>query len=257
MYLLIDNNGESIKLPKQQLVLVGNAVDCDIQIGYRKLQKKHFSIRQESFGLILEVFAPIRLNQTPISQQCMVETGEAITIGNLTLRIMNDEFIPLNSTINHSQVRIQQQPNHTAVFGLRSFDQPSSGCFIIDDFHHIEGWHLIRQEKELHLLDSKQVTRLNGLRISQAELSSGDVICGKNYKYKVEKPGSSGYSKISPSHPNNILLSEASNETDQTVTKPIAPLASPSSISQFIKNNLWWITMLLGLLVLLFFILNK
>lgn len=254
MYLLIDNNGESIELPQKHRVLIGNDAACDIQIGYRELQQKHFIIRREPFGLILETFATIKLNKTPVQQQCMVETGEAINIGDLTLRIMDNEFIPLNSTINHAQIKIQQQPNHTAVFGLRSFDRASSGCFIIDDFHHPEGWHLIRQKNELHLLDSRQTTRLNGLKISQAMLSNGDVICGKNYKYKVEKPGSSGYSKFSPSHPRNVLLSEALNEQGEQPS----PNSESTTNQSFIKNNLWWLTMLFGLLVLLLLImLNK
>lgn len=251
MHLLIDNNGETIKLPKQRKVLVGSDADCDIQINYSKLKGKHFVINSEKFGLVIEAIADIKINQTPIRQKSMIETGEAINIGDLTLRIMNGEFIPLDSTINHTKIKIQQQANHTAVFGLRSFDHSSSGCFIIDNFHHSEGWHIIRHDNELHLLDSKQVTRLNGLKISQAELSNGDVICGTNYKYKVEKPGSSGYSKFSPSHPRNILLSESLSEKNEP--KPVVEDVP----YYFIKSNLWWIAILIGLLALLLtFVLN-
>lgn len=254
MYLLIDNNGESIKLPQQQRVSVGSEITCDIQINYQELQDKHFVIRQEPFGLILEVFAEVKLNAIPIQHQCMVEAGEAINIGDLTLRIMDDTFVPLNSSINHAQSKVQQQLNHTAIFGLRSFDKPSSGRFIIDNFQHPEGWFLIRQKDELHLLDNRQVTRLNGLTISQAKLSSGDVICGKNYKYKVEKPGSSGYSRCNPLHQNKT----SSNETLSKQQEQQSPNNNSTINQSFMRNNLWWLTMLVGLLVLLLLIiLNK
>lgn len=250
MHLQRKDNNETIKFPLKEQVMVGNDFDCDIQINHPDLHGKHFIVKNKGYGCVLEVFeGVVFLEQQKVMKQCMIEPGETIGVGELCLTLIDDEFIPKDSAINHTQIDIKKNTKQSAVFGLRSFDRSDAGHFIINDFHHKEGWHVIRQDNDLHFIDSKHKTRLNGLKVAQAKLSNGDVITGPNYKYKVELPGTSGYSKFSPSHPKNVMLSEQ-------VSKE--PSNKPNTQSnQFIKNNLWWMTLLVGLLLLLILIINN
>ncbi len=251
MHLQRKDNKDTIKFPLKEQVLVGNDFDCDIQINHPDLHGKHFMVKRKNYGCILEVFeGVVYLEQRPVKKRCFIEPGETISVGELNLTLIDDDFIPKNSDINHTQIEINQKPKQSAVFGLRSFDRLDAGHFIIDDFHHADGWHVIRQGSELHFIDNKHTTRLNGLKVAQAKLSNGDAITGQQYKYKVELPGTSGYSKFSPSHPKNVLLSEEfSNQTAAT--------EAPVQNNQFIKNNLWWMTLLVGLLLLLLLVINN
>lgn len=252
MHLLRLDIKESVPFPVKNEVVVGTDFDCDIQINHPDLHGKHFSIFNQSYGCVLKVLAgQVMLNNHLIHEQCMVEPGETLTIGGLSLRLTDNEFIPKNSSINHTQIELSEKPNQSAVFGLRSFEKPSSGAFIIDDFHHTEGWHVIRQGDEMHYIDSKHVALLNGLQVAQAKLSNGDVIMGKDYKFKVELPGTSGYSKFSPSHPRNVLLSETMQRPEKNTNQ--GKVNEPS----FVKNNLWWMTLLVGLILLTILIINS
>ena len=161
---------------------------------------------------------------------------------------------PKISQLNHTNVTINENTNQTSVYGIRSYADGTTGAFIIDDLHHADGWHIFRQDNELHFVDNKHKTFLNGLQIAQANLSNGDVISNAHYKYKVELPGTSGFSKFSPSHPRNVQLSES---MIQHATEPQTEQPVEGSKNSFLKHNLWWLTLLVGLIILLLVILNN
>ncbi len=250
MHLLQLDDKESVWFPLKKETVIGTDFDCDIQINHADLQGKHFVIIQYSYGCVLRVLVgQITINNIPINKQSLIEPGEIIQLNDLKFRLVDDQFIPKDSVIDLTQVETTDKTNQSAVFGLRAFDQGACGQFIIDNFHHPDGWHVIRHEDELHFINNSHKTVLNGQVINQATLRNGDVMVGNGYKYKVELPGTSGYSKFSPSHPKNILLSEQLNdESSQAVS------TSPKT---FMKSNLWWLTILAGLILILLLVITN
>jgi hypothetical protein len=251
MYLVIENTKKSFQFPDNRVLLVGNDFDCDVQINHPKIWGRHFSITEKDYGCVLEVFdQAVTVNHFQVKEQCLLDTGDLIQVDELSFRLLDDQYIPRDSHVNHTNVKVQENKNVSSVFGLRSFTDDSMGQFIIDDFHHKDGWHVIRQDHELHFVDSKNTALLNGMPIAQARLSNGDIIANGGYKYRVELPGTSGFSKFSPSHPRNVLLSESvvapENKEEQAA----------GAGRNFIKHNLWWLTLLVGLLILLLIIMN-
>lgn len=254
MYLVIENTKQSFSFPDNEILLVGNDFECEVQINHPKIWGRHFSIQNHSYGCVLEVFnTQVTVNNQQIYEQCMLDTGDVLAVDELSFRLLDDTYIPKDSSLNHTNVEIKDTTNVSSVYGLRSFSAHGMGQFIIDDFHHPDGWHVFRKDNELHFIDSKNTTLLNGMPIAQANLSNGDVISNSHYKYKVELPGTSGFSKFSPSHPRNVLLSESfdSKEEEEGQSKP------KSKKPDFLKNNLWWLTILVGLIVLVLIILGN
>lgn len=234
------------------MLVVGNDFECDVQINHPQILGRHFAITKKSYGCILQVFDKgVTVNGLPITEKCLLDTGDLIEIGDCPFRLLDDQYIPKDSSLNHTNVEIDKKKNQSSVFGIRSYAEDTAGLFIIDDFHHPDGWHIFRDQNELHLIDNKQKTNLNGMKIAQAKLANGDVISTIDYKFKVELPGTSGFSKFSPSHPRNVQLSEAM--LHQTVDHA----QGGSERKDFFKNNLWWITLLVGLVVLVLVIINN
>ncbi len=252
MYLIIENTQKTFPFPEQKTLLVGNDFDCDVQINHPKIWGRHFAITEHSYGCVLEVFdEPVKVNGQVVKEKSMLDAGDQIEIDELTFLLVDDQYIPKDSNVNHTNVNIEQDKSISSVFGLRNFSQPQAGQFIIDNYHHQDGWHVFRQDNELHFIDNKNKTLLNGLKIAQAKLSNGDVIVNKNYKFKVELPGTSGFSKFSPSHPRNVQLSESFGQPETKQSKD-----SPAT-TNFFKNNLWWLTILVGLVILLLVVMNN
>ncbi|MCB1582273.1 MAG: FHA domain-containing protein [Xanthomonadales bacterium] len=252
MHLVIENTKQSFVFPSNGVLVVGNDFECDVQVNHPKVLGRHFAITKKSYGCVLQVFDKgVTVNGVPITEKCLLDTGDLIKIDDLPFRILNDQYIPKDSNLNHTNVEIDKKKNQSSVFGIRSYAGDTTGLFIIDDYHHPDGWHVFRDQNELHLIDNKQKTCLNGLKIAQAKLSNGDVISTANYKFKVELPGTSGFSKFSPSHPRNVQLSEAI--LHQTIDSGYGGGGSKA----FFKNNLWWITILVGLVVLTLVIINN
>ncbi len=254
MYLVIENTKKSFSFPDSKTLLVGNDFDCDVQINHPKIWGRHFSIMHKSYGCVLEVYNDrVQVNNEAVHERCLLDTGDVLAVDDLSFRLLDDEYIPKDSHLNHTNVTINEITNQSSVYGIRSFADETTGKFIIDDLHHADGWHVFRQDNELHFVDSKHKTFLNGLQIAQANLSNGDVISNAVYKYRVELPGTSGFSKFSPSHPRNVQLSEsmiqpAEQPADEAKIKPG---------NDFLRHNLWWITLLVGLVILLLIILNN
>ncbi len=253
MYLVIENNKKSFSFPANGTLVVGNDADCDVQINHPKIWGRHFVITQNSYGCVLRVFQDsVLVNGQAITEKCILDTGDVLQVGELSFRLLDDSYIPKDSYLNYTNVKIKSNPNVSSVYGIRSFSAENMGEFVIDDFHHPDGWHVFRKENELHFIDSKHTTFLNGLQIAQANLSNGDVISSEKYKYKVELPGTSGFSKFSPSHPRNVLLSESMDSGNTQADERSGELGAG-----FFKNNLWWLTLLVGLSVLTLLILNN
>lgn len=253
MYLVLENTKQTFEFPANRELVLGNDADCDVQINHPKIWGRHFSIAHKSYGCVLNVFnESVKVNDTEIGETCLLDTGDLITIDDLGFRLLDDGYIPKDSQLNHTNASIHKPANVSSVFGIRSYATDDTGLFIIDNFHHPDGWHVIREDNELHLLDSKNITLLNGMRIAQARLSNGDMISNDDYKFKVELPGTSGFSKFSPSHPRNVQLSESFTAANDKGQKP-----SAKSKQAFLKNNLWWMTLLVGLAVLVLVIMNN
>lgn len=252
MHLVIENTKQSFPFPDSNVLVVGNDFECDVQVNHPKIWGRHFAITQKKYGCVLQVFDHgVTVNGLPIKEKCLLDTGDLIKVDDFPFRLLDDKYIPKDSSLNHTNVEIDKKKNQSSVFGLRSFAPDSAGMFIIDDYHHPDGWHVFRDLNELHLIDNKQKTRLNGMKIAQAKLSNGDVIASDSYKFKVELPGTSGFSKFSPSHPRNVQLSESMLEHDNLASKPKA------KSKDFFKNNLWWITLMVGLVVLSLVVLSN
>ncbi|MFC3195490.1 FHA domain-containing protein [Marinicella sediminis] len=252
MYLVIENTKKSFQFPDNHVLLVGNDFDCDVQINHPKIWGRHFSITEKSYGCVLEVFdQSVRVNGFEVKERCLLDTGDLISVDELNFRLLDDQYIPRDSALNHTNVTVQENKNVSSVYGIRSFTAGSMGQFIIDDFHHQDGWHVFRQKHELHFVDNKHTARLNGMPIAQAKLSNGDIIANGDYKYRIELPGTSGFSKFSPSHPRNVLLSESMTQSKDESGD------GDNGRQGFLRNNLWWLTILVGLIILLIVILSS
>ncbi len=253
MYLVIENTKKSFSFPSSGSLLVGNDADCDVQINHPKIWGRHFIITHNEYGCVLDVFDDfVLVNGQRIDEKCILDTGDVLQVDELKFRLLDDSYIPKNSQINYTNVTFEKSQNVSSVYGIRSFSNDTTGQFVIDDFHHPDGWHVFRKDNELHFVDNKHRTFLNGLQIAQAHLSNGDIISSERYKYKIELPGTSGFSKFSPSHPRNVLLSESVRDSEAEVDESMK-----STENAFLKNNLWWVTLLVGLGVLLLIILNN
>ncbi len=252
MHLVIETTKKSFPFPVNNVLVVGNDFDCDVQINHPKISGRHFSIEKKSYGCVLNIFDQIvTVNNLPVAEKCLLDSGDLILIDDLPFRLIDDQYIPKDSKLNHTNVVLEKAKNESSVYGVRSFVDDNAGYFIIDDFHHSDGWHVFRNNNELHFIDNKHKTYLNGLQIAQAQLVNADVITGDHYKYKIELPGTSGFSKFSPSHPRNVQLSESFTRKNEK--KP----AIQQQKHNFVKNNLWWLTILVGLIVLMIVVLNN
>lgn len=253
MYLVLENTKQSFQFPDDGVLVVGNDSDCDVQINHPKIWGRHFSIEHKSYGCVLKVYNEnVNLNGLAMHEKCMLDTGDLLTIDDLGFRLLDDKYIPKNSQLNYTNAPLNTPSNSSSVYGVRSYADGTQGQFCIDNFHHTDGWHIIRKENELHLIDNKNKTLLNGMKIAQAHLSNGDIISNDHYKYKIELPGTSGFSKFSPSHPRNVLLSEPVSESKNLKNKK-----NQNKKHDFMKNNLWWMTLLVGLAVLVLVIINN
>lgn len=252
MYLVIENTNKSFAFPANKSLLVGNDSDCDVQINHPRIWGRHFVITQHGYGCVLDVFQDcVWVNNEKIVEKCILDAGDLLKIDELSFRLVDDTYIPKDSQIDPNNLTPNDKRNTSSVYGIRSFVDKTEGQFVIDDMHHADGWHVLRKDNELHFIDNQHKTFLNGSPIAQAQLRNGDIISCEHYKYRVELPGTSGFSKFSPSHPRNVLLSESvAGEPD---SEPKDSLFGDG----FLKNNLWWLTLLVGLGVLLLIILNN
>ena len=247
------NNTETHTIPLSGKLTFGSNNDCDVSIP-ELAQPFVFSIKLEKYGCILDVTSDeaIKLNQIQIRKQAILNPGDQINIGNLEIKIIDDNNLPRISTtpFKLSNISNTNQDLLTSVTGLRSFNLQNNGELSILDsktnFTHKSEtdtpFAVSFVNNSLTLLCKKgESLKINGNLSDNAVLKHGDFITTKESKYCIESPGSSAYSKYSPSHPRNMQLSEEYLEenTNQSSNK-----------EAFFKKNLWWISMVSGLLII-------
>jgi hypothetical protein len=248
------NNHDSILLPLLGHVIFGTDEVCDVVLEKKPdtEAKKICSIIHDKAACILEVFnqEKVYINSLPIREMAILHPGDVVHIGNHKLKLVNENELP---KVCSSPFKLVNQGADdqliTSVSGLRSFNRGSYGeltivgsqngythkCVHENDIpfsvSYINGELTLLCKKGEHLF-------INGNKAHYTVLKNGDFISTGFAKYGVESPGTSSFSKYSPSHPRNIQLSEeylVKHEQEDNKT------------NSFVKNNLWWITLLLGL----------
>ncbi|WP_395375050.1 FHA domain-containing protein [Marinicella sp. W31] len=247
MYLLSENTEETFEFPNKSYVMIGSSGECDIRIDSPDIAAKHFAIIMEKFGLVAEVFdEPIRINNTQCREMCLLSAGDHITIGNDNFFIVDENKVPREVRPFKHKPNIKTEAAITSVYGLRAYSGAQNGEFIIPNQHvELENFILVNK-KNLEVGNGETSLRLNGHKIACSRIANGDVISSKDYKYTVEFPGSSGFSKFSPSHPRNVLLSEKVDAI--TPEKPNKKRITTQH--SFWRSHGWWITMLAGLVAI-------
>ncbi len=246
MYLVIDATKESHPLPDKDRIRIGTVADCDIQLNDNNDGDSCCELVQKKYGHVLRAEqGPFRVNRVDYREMAFIAPGDIIEIDGHKLMIKDEEFIPKELNELALPEEVDAAPL-SSVNGIRSFCNGSSGEFIkFKDPDSQRFFHFCEHENTLSIRakDDADELLLNGYPVTQARVSNGDVISSEQFKYIVESPGNSGFSKFSPSHPKNILLSEK-YEHSPSVDEDAAPVVKRHPL----KDNLWWITMVLGLI---------
>ena len=249
------NNQDSIQLTLLGHVIFGTDPACDVVLNESDDQpRKICSIIYEKSACILEVFnqEQVDLNNITIKEMAILHPGDHIQIDHHSLILIDENALPKACT---SPFKMIDNDEHneliTSVSGLRSFNTNTSGQLNLvgnqssfthkplaqDDIpfsvSYINDQLTILCQKDKHIF-------INGNKANYAILKNGDYITTGVAKYCVESPGTSAFSKYSPSHPRNIQLSEEYLLDNTEERQPT---------TGFMKNNLWWITLILGLIV--------
>ncbi len=250
-------NKDSIQLPLLGHVIFGTDQICDVIMDSEiESPRKIFSIIHDKNACVLEVFndETIHINDLLVIEMAILHPGDVIYFEDQTLKIVNENRLPQNCSIPF-KLNVSDDEQHllTSVSGLRSFNEASNGELTIVGEHN-SFTHKPLSEKDipfsvsyikdnLTLLCKKDETiEINGNKANYVILRNGDYISSGTAKFCVESPGTSSFSKYSPSHPRNIQLSEEylqDEDSQQNITK-----------ESFIKRNMWWLTLLLGLIVI-------
>lgn len=248
------NNKDSIPLPLLGHVIFGTDEFCDVNLKSTDSNpRKIFSIIHDKNSCIIEIFNDenILLNHLPIKEMAILNPGDVIHIEDHQLKMVNENSLPkecrtpfkLNNHTGNEHLL-------TSVSGLRSFNKNSYGELTIvgnqNSFTHKPlnesdvPFSVSYIDQHLTLLCKKDKTiEINGNKANYVILKNGDYISSGEAKYGVESPGTSAFSKYSPSHPRNIQLSEE-YKIDIDNKKS----------SGFFKKNLWWMTLILGLSII-------
>ncbi len=253
------NNENAILLPLLGHVIFGTDESCDVvlQDDSATQVKKICSIIYDKSACIIEVFndEKVTVNQLPIGEMAILHPGDIIKLANNQLKIVDENNLPRACSIPfklNPQTSIKEQLI-TSVSGLRSFNNQSYGVLhLIGDKNSYTHkpvdendipFSVSYIENHLTLLCKKDKTvDINGNKANYVILRNGDYINTGYAKYCVESPGTSAFSKYSPSHPRNIQLSEEylQEEADD----------EQATSHDFFKKNLWWITLLIGLIII-------
>jgi hypothetical protein len=248
------NNKDSIPIPLFGHVIFGTDDACDVILKTSNTEsRKICSIIHDKSSCIIEVFnhETVLINHLPISEMAIINPGDIVHIEEHQLKLINENGLPIEC---NAPFKLNKQPDDehllTSVSGLRSFNKNTYGELTIVGSQNSFTHKPISQSDipfsvsyindNLTLLCKKNKTiEINGNKANYAILKNGDFISTGDSKFCVESPGTSAFSKYSPSHPRNIQLSEEymididNNET-----------------SGFIKKNLWWMSLILGLFVI-------
>jgi len=251
------NNQDSISLPLLGHVIFGTDEICDYVFDITDFpDKKLFSIIHDKAACIIEVFngEEILVNNQVIKEMAILHPGDNIKIEGQDLKVIDDNRLPkacstpfkLNKNSDNNGLLL------TSVSGLRSFNSNNYGELTIVGEHN-SFTHVPTSDQDIPftvsyvnealtlLCKRNEEIEINGNKANYVELKNGDYITSGMAKYCVESPGTSSFSKYSPSHPRNIQLSEEYLVDD----------ADNSELNNgFIKKNLWWMTLLGGLAII-------
>jgi hypothetical protein len=250
---VIINNSETYTIPLSGKLNFGSNDDCDVCISELE-QPYAFSIKLEKYACIIDVVGDkaIQLNRIQVKKQALLNPGDQLNIGNLELKVIDDNKLPRIATtpFKLNNETYDRKELLTSVTGLRSYNLENNGELSILDsnsnFTHKSDsdtpFAVSFVNNDLTLLCKKgEFLKINGNQSDCAVLKHGDFITTHKSKYCIESPGSSAYSKYSPSHPRNMQLSEEYLEENSYPT---------SSKNSFFKKHLWWISMLSGLIII-------
>jgi|GEM_PF-1099346 len=260
------NSKDLISLPLLGHVIFGTDESCDVKIDLAThSHEKICSIINDKSACILEVFSnDVFINHLPIKEMAILHPGDVIHIEDQYLKIINENKLPKESTSAFKITKPTSSEDHilTSVSGIRSFNKGSYGeLTIIGDqnkFTHKPTseddipFSVSYVDDNLTLLCKKDETvKINGNKASYVILRNGDYISTNTSKYCIESPGTSSFSKYSPSHPRNIQLSEEYQTNVDSNAKDTS--------QNFIKKNKWWFLSLAGLVLitLIFFALKN
>jgi hypothetical protein len=255
-------------LPLLGHVIFGTDEICDVILDSEiESPRKICSIIHDKNACILEVFndETIHINDLPIKEMALLHPGDVIHFENQTLKLINENRLPQLCSIPFKLNNQKNDDEHllTSVSGLRSFNRGSFGeLTIVGDQNSYTHKPISDNDvpfsvsfikDNLTLLCKKDENiEINGNKASYVILRNGDYISSGDAKYCVESPGTSSFSKYSPSHPRNIQLSEEylqdNNQSDENQS------------NGFLKKNMWWMTLLIGLIAIfavLFYLKNS
>jgi hypothetical protein len=248
------NNKDSIPLPLLGHVIFGTDDACDVILkSSNEESRKICSIIHDKSSCIIEVFnhEPILINHLPIREMAILNPGDVIHFEDQQLKLINDNALP---KVSHTPFKLNKQEDSehllTSVCGLRSFNKNTYGeLTIVGDQNSFTHKPLNESDipfsvsyinDNLTLLCKKgESIEINGNKAEYVILNNGDYITTGLSKYCVESPGTSAFSKYSPSHPRNIQLSE----------EYLIDIDKKSSLG-FIKKNLWWLSLVIGLIII-------
>ncbi len=256
------NNKDSIPLPILGHIIFGTDEACDVILEMdTPTPEKICSIINDKNVCVLEVFnqQDVYINSLPIKEMAILHPGDVIHFENQSLKIINDNRLPHNCSI---PFKLNNQQNDeqrllTSVSGLRSFNKDSYGeLTIVGDQKSFTHKPLSEDDvpfsvsyinDNLTLLCKRgENIEINGYKANYVILRNGDYISSGTAKFCVESPGTSSFSKYSPSHPRNIQLSEEYLQEGASTQNS----SKNNSKDSFFKNNIWWITLFLGLVIM-------
>lgn len=247
MKLLLEQSETVFDLPEKGALYIGNDEECQVQINHPEIWGQHAVIKSNDYGLVLQVESePVVVNDIPIKSACLLYPGDVLTIADLQLRLVDDQYIAKAIKATDEFNESPHSEEVSSVFGLRHLTGELNGGFIKSGYRHPQGWQIVRNGSRMALLTHNQPVFVNGQQVEDTWLDNGDRIFYHSERLGVECPGHSGFSKFSPSHPRNVMLSEALNETE-----------SAEHVKPSIKTHFWWITLVIGLLALTAVILSK
>jgi len=250
------NNKDTITLPQLGHVIFGTDEVCDYVFNDQDLPVRKFcSIINDKTACILEVFnqEEIFINDLKVKEMALLHPGDRVQINKQQLKIIDENRLPKDCNVPF-KLNKQEKNNVllTSVSGLRSFNNTDLGELTIvgnqSNFTHKPinkndiPFTVSFIDESLTLLCKKdEYVEINGNKAHYVILKNGDYISTDVAKYCVESPGTSAFSKYSPSHPRNIQLSE-----EYLVDNSGNDIQNTS----FIKKNLWWLTLLSGLIII-------
>ncbi len=254
MFMQVEiQNKEPVNLPLLGHVIIGTDEDCDIVLASDSDDKqKVCSVIHDKSTCILEIFSDydVSINGLPISEMAILHPGDSFSIGDDVFKIIDENKLPKLCNSAFKLNKTKDLSNHliTSVSGLRSYNTNSNGeLYIIGNENSFTykpsdendtPFSVSYINERLTLLCQKDKNiKINGNNANYALLENGDYITTEQAKFCVESPGTSSFSKYSPSHPRNIQLSEEYHTEETATKKP----------EQFLKKNLWWLTLTIGL----------